>query len=173
MTAGQGVQYIEPIKLLGTTWYRRGPGYWARRISLSFVYLLLAAGGGALTYLLVRTIWVDPTAPTVVKIVLTVIAAAATVWTAVITVRAYRRAEQTSVRNRRTRQRGILGALQTLGFVIVAVVCCVFIAFGGLAATFGYSLRRDFFGEHQARLKQQNREAHRGNPPPQHQRKRR
>ena len=65
----------------------------------------------------------------------------------------------------RSKRRGILGGLRMLGFVIVAVACCVFITFGGMAATFGYSLRREFFGEHQVRLRQQNQERHRGNPP--------
>lgn len=173
MTAGHGVQGIEPVRLLGTTWYRRGPAYWARRIGLSFVYLLLTVGGGALTLLLVRVAWVDRSAPIAVKIVATLIAAVATVWTAVITVRSYQRAERSSGRRVRPKRRGALGALRTLGFVIVAVACCVFITFGGMAATFGYSLRPEFFGEHQVRLRHQNREDHRGDPAPQRRRKRR
>ncbi len=164
---------VEPIKLLGTTWYRRGPAYWARRVGLPFVYLLLAAGGGVLTFLLVRVAWVDHSAPIAVKIGATLVAAAAAVWTAVVTVRSYQRAEQRVGGNRRigSKRRGILGGLRTLGFVIVAVACCVFITFGGMSATFAYSLRREFFGEHQVRLRQQNQQHHRGNP--QQRRKRR
>lgn len=150
--------YIEPIKLLGTTWYRRGPAYWARRVGLSFAYLVLAAGGGVLTFLLVRVAWVDPAAPTAVKIGLTAIAAAATGWTAVVTVRAYRRAELAPARRPTRHRRAIL--------VLVGVVFCVFITFGGMAATFAYSLRREFFGEHQVRLRYQNRQHHGGDPPP-------
>lgn len=31
------------LRLLGTTWYRRGPSYWARRAWLTFAYLVLLA----------------------------------------------------------------------------------------------------------------------------------
>lgn len=34
---------IPKIRLLGTSWYRRGVGYWARRAGLSLLYLLLLA----------------------------------------------------------------------------------------------------------------------------------
>jgi hypothetical protein len=153
MTAEQRVAHIEPVKLLGTSWYRRGPGYWARRFGLSVTYLLLAAGAGAVSVLLVRVFWADRK-PVPLAVVVTVVGVVATVWTAAVTVRAYRRAERTAQRRRRTPgPTGLLGVARTLGFVMVAVVFCVFIAFGGMAATFGYSLRPEFFGEHQARLR--------------------
>jgi hypothetical protein len=154
MTAGHEVPYIEPVKLLGTTWYRRGPAYWARRVGLSLVYLLLAVGGGALSVLLLRAFWVDPTAPIAVRIGATVVGVVATVWMAVTTVRAYQRAERTTVRPRRRVLTGVLGYAKVFGFLVVVVVFCVFILLGGMGATFGYSLRREFFGEHQARLRQ-------------------
>lgn len=34
---------IPKIRLLGRSWYRRGPGYWARRAGLTFVYLVSAS----------------------------------------------------------------------------------------------------------------------------------
>lgn len=154
MTTGHEVHHVEPVKLLGTTWYRRGPGYWVRRVMLSLVYLLLAAGGGALGFLLVRAFWVDPTAPLAGRIGVTVVGVVATVWSAVATVRAYQRAERTTARPQRRTLTGVLGYARVLGFLVVVVVCCVFIVFGGMGATFGYSLRREFFGEHQARLRQ-------------------
>lgn len=164
MTAGHGVRPVESIKLLGTTWDRRGPAYWARRAGVSSAYLVLAAGGGALTYLLAYEEWVNTAAPIPVKIGLIVVLAVAAIWTGVATFRAYQRAEQSPRRSRPgtrrtffTPQPGLLGTAKMLGILVVGVAFCVPITLGGMSVTFAYSLRREFFGEHQARLRQQHR----------------
>jgi hypothetical protein len=175
MAAGRGDEDVEPVKLLGTTWYLRGPGYWVRRIALSFVYLLVAVGGLALTGLVMRAVWDDSTTPMVPKVGLTVIAAVATGWTAAITLRSFRRAEMTGALPTSWVMAGhneFIRTIRFLGFAAVAVVFSPFIMLGGMTVIFIYSLRFEFFGEHQARLRQEKREAHRGNPPPQQHRRR-
>lgn len=39
----RGRASIPTVRLLGTSWYRRGPGYWFRRVALTLVYLLVFA----------------------------------------------------------------------------------------------------------------------------------
>jgi hypothetical protein len=159
--ANSGVRPVEPVKLLGTTWDSRGPAYWARRVGLSFVYLILAAGGGALTYLLAYEEWIGTTSSMAVKLGLIVVLAAAAAGTGAGTFRAYQRAEKSPRRNppgtRRTMftpQPGILGSAKMIGILAVGLAFCVPITLGGMSVTFAYSLRREFFGEHQARLRQ-------------------
>lgn len=178
MTAGHSVRPVEPIKLLGTTWDSRGAAYWARRAGLSFVYLVVAVGGGALAYLVAYEEWINPTSPMAVKIGLIVVLAVATVWTGVATLRAYQRAEQSPTHSRPgtrrtifTPQPGILGTVKMIAILVVGLIFCAPIALGGMAVTFAYSLRREFFGEHQARLRQQNQH-HRADPAPHTGRKR-
>lgn len=178
MTAGRGVRPVEPVKLLGTTWDCRGPAYWARRAGLSLVYLILAVGGGALTYLLAYEEWISATSSMAVKIGLIVVLAAAAGWTGAATFRAYQRAEESPGRSvpRRTPtiftpRPGMPGSAKMLAILVVGAAFCVPITLGGMSVTFAYSLRREFFGEHQARLRQ--RQHGRADPVPKGRRKQR
>jgi hypothetical protein len=167
MSSAQSYRYIEPVKLLGTSWYRRGVGYWVRRAALALVYLLVAAGSGAMSGLIVWAIWIQPGLPLAGKVVIAVVIAGVAVGTGVVTVRSYRRAEAGSEKKRTNRQKyrivavstGLIGFAQMTVAGLLALACCFFIAFGGMAVTFAYSLKHEFFGEHQARLRDQKRHA--------------
>jgi hypothetical protein len=172
MTASPHSTYIERVKGLGTTWYGRGPGYWTRRVGLSTVYLALAIGGGVLSFFLLRTFWVDRSIPRALATIVTVIGVGVAVATAVVTWRAYRKAERDDLQQSKKKRGGIFAAsagivglarMTALGLIMLAV--CFFITFGGMTVTFLYSLRPEFFGEHQARLRAQPRKNHTGTRP--------
>lgn len=102
--------------------------------------------------------------PFPVSVIVTVLGAVTTVWTAVITSRAYSREENGRDVDRTGRSRsgifaasaGFIGVARTTVLGVVALALCFFIMFGGMTMTFIYSLRREFFGEHQARLRTQH-----------------
>jgi cation transporter-like permease len=154
-------RYIEPISLLGTTWYERGWGYWLRRVGLSLAYLLFTAVCGVLTGLIVHAFWIEPDAPPALKWVLTLIIAVIVLISATVTARAFNR-EYAGINQRRdnkTSRRllatsvGLVGLARLITIGVLALALCAFIGFGAAAMRFVYSLRPEFFGEHQARLR--------------------
>lgn len=161
---------VESIRLLDTTWYTRGTSYWTRRAGLSLLYLALTVGCGAMTTLIVGLAWKDQTSSVAFKITFTVIVACFVAGSGAVTARAYSRAEA-GVRVGRTRRsnRTLLGVatglvglarLTVLGSLMLAG--SFFIGTGCMLVTFTYSLKREFFGEHQAYLREQ-RSHHRRN----------
>lgn len=68
---------VESLPFLGRSWYRRGPGYWARRALYSVVCLLVLGLFTFISWSLVQAIATDNEIPWWVKVlVLAVIAAA-------------------------------------------------------------------------------------------------
>lgn len=167
MSSAQPYRYIESVKLLGTSWYRRGIGYWARRAALALVYLLVAAGSGAMSGLIVWAIWIQPGLSLAGKVVIAIVIGAVVAGTGVVTDRSYRRAELGLTKQRSKQQKfgifavstGLVGFAQMTVLGLLALACCFFIAFGSMAVTFAYSLKPEFFGEHQARLRDRRRHA--------------
>lgn len=159
---------IEPIRLLGTTWYERGLRYWLRRMGLSLAYLLFTAVCGALTGLIVHAFWTQPKAPLAMKWVLTLIVAAVVLASATVTARAFNRdyAGGNQGRGKKSNRRLLTASVGLVGLArltvggLLALALSAFIGFGGAAMMFIYSLRPEFFGEHQARLRHERR--HRG-----------
>ncbi|MGH3773594.1 MAG: hypothetical protein ACRDRW_19750 [Pseudonocardiaceae bacterium] len=160
---------VESVHLLGTTWYTRGASYWARRAALSLLYLVLAVGCGAMTTLIVGLAWKDPASPVAFKVTFTVIVAACVAGSGVMTARAYSRAEAGKAGLTRRSNKTLLGVvtglvglarLTILGLLVLAG--SFFIGTGSMSVTFAYSLKREFFGEHQAHVREQ-RSHHRRN----------
>lgn len=61
--AKKSARQIERIPYFGRSWYRRGPGYWVRRVVLSLICLGMTILLGFISWTLVDTIAVDPTVP--------------------------------------------------------------------------------------------------------------
>lgn len=154
---------VESIHLLGTTWYTRGTAYWARRVALSLLYLALAVGCGAMTTLIVGLVWKDPASPVALKVTFTVIVAACVMGSGVVTARAYSRAEAgvRAVLTRRANRTllgvatGLVGLARLTALGLLVLAGSFFIGTGGMSVTFAYSLKREFFGERQAHLREQ------------------
>jgi hypothetical protein len=154
---------VESVHLLGTTWYTRGNSYWARRAALSLLYLALAVGCGAMTTLIVFLVWKDSASPVAFKVTFTVLVAACVVGSGLVTARAYSRAEA-GVKASRTRRAnrtllgvvtGLVGLARLTALGLLVLAGSFFIGTGGMSVTFAYSLKREFFGERQAHLREQ------------------
>lgn len=138
---------IQPVRMLGTTWYDRGPRYWLRRVGISSAYLFLTLFCGGFSALYVKTIVGVPEMPPALRVVVVVVAVAVVLGSAAWSVR-YVRQVASGRRTPRSRGQNTRIATWSAAAAMVArvfaaggiLVLSALIGFGGMAAMFVASL---------------------------------
>lgn len=161
---------IEKIPFFGTTWYKRGPAYWFRRLLASLMMLVALAVALAIMWGLVAAIVVDHAVPLAVRgLGLALIALASghsmvRAWQAFVTVERRRRAgemlrQPDLVGDRRQRRAGLAGAVTgttAIGGSLAGGALLVIGVVGYLGwfiVMFVWTLQREYGIEHDARVR--------------------
>lgn len=168
---------IEKVPFLGTTWYTRGVAYWFRRVVASILMLMALIAGTIITISLILVI-VHSRAAIGVKIGALVVIALAIIYSFVQAFAKFFQVERLRKQARilrpnfdyrndlvKRRRYGEMAGLLTIAvragsllagaLLVISVIAC----FGWFVVMFIWTLQKEYGGEHDARLRLEEREA--------------